>query len=313
MKIFEKLGVTDNTDDLIDSIIRDISYICYPRITEYNVKEYLGNRNFIFNKSKNVINIKFKIDAKHNTCFTWLSNSSSINLNIINCKDYNEYNELKYVYGNSSIFKKAHNKIKGIITLSIFNVTTEFGGWGTYINNELMDDKNLKSIIQHELNHIHKNINYKNTDENYNDYYGRLMIKIHENGIVGTFAYMLYVTCIQDERNAHIEQFYREVQNKDPYSSKIYNKIISFYNEIEFLKRRKNLSNLVNSIYINFAHICKNMFGIKYKDKEDFIEKFIKLLEDNVNKTRKLMHRTLSLYESYDDIVEYYPNRYRRY
>lgn len=55
------------------------------------------------------------------------------------------------------------------------------------------------------------------------------------------------------------------------------------------------------------------MFGLTYKDKDDFIDKFIKLLEDNIEKTKKLMHRTMSLYESYDDYVNYYPNRFRRF
>ena len=237
MKLFEKLGVTDNTDDLIDSIASDISYVSHKNISIKTLKEYFGARNIAVKDDMNVRNVKFKIDKRHNTCSSWLSNSTEIIVNVINCKDYQEYMNLYHEYKNSSNIKKYGNKIKGLIEISIFNVEDEYGGWGTYFYNELFDYKILKSILQHELNHLHKNISIKNPSKEYSDAYALLTDKLKERNMYGTFAYILYVTCIQDERNAYVEQFYREFSHKDPYTSKIYNKVVSFQDEVEFLKR----------------------------------------------------------------------------
>ena len=306
MKVFEKLGVTDNTDDLINSI-------------SYNINKVILDESPYFNKVKGIedyqklkfINTEygncatFYIDKKHNTCLSWLSNETLIKVNNIICSEY-DYKALRMNkdYITHSEYKIQNDKVVGHFEFTFFHVYDEYSdnfNYHIYFYDKEYTYNQLKSIVQHELNHIHKNIKIKR-EISYTIAYENLVNMFSKsNSITSQIAYILYVTCIQDERNAHVEQFYREIENKDPNTSYIWKKINKILNDIDFYESKLN-DGLNKILYNNLNLICKELFNIKSDDPNIFCKKLFKFVKNNINKTKRLMLRTLALYESEDDI-----------
>ena len=72
-----------------------------------------------------------------------------------------------------------------------------------------------------------------------------MVVLSHGNSYVAHLSNLLYKYCIGDERNALIEQFYKEVENKDPNTSQIY---INLKNDLRHIRLNKN------DIHIYFLH-----------------------------------------------------------
>lgn len=313
MKIFEKLGVTNNSDDIINSISFNISKVILSEIPYFNVVKGIEDyQNLKFEKTKYGNQVTFYIDKKHNTCLSWLSNDTKIKVNNIICNEY-EYEILKSNkdFMTYSEYKLKNDKIVGYFEFTFFHVFDEHTDDipNVYFYNKRYTYNQLKSIVQHELNHVHKNTKIKR-DIKYNEAYQKLVdIFSVGNSITSQIAYILYVTCIQDERNAHVEQFYREVENKDPNTSDIWKKINKFSDNLKFFEYKLN-NGLDKNIYSNLKNICLELFNIKSNDPSLFCQKLFKFIKFNINKTKRLMLRTLSLYEDEDDI---FYNRNIRY
>lgn len=299
MKIFEKLGVTENTESLIESIYEDILYYYKTfgnKHLTFQIVDKEKEDRYIDLKHKDYYDIiSFYINDKENT-LDFISNESIIKLNIVYCNNIEDY----HIYKRNNKFKISIASIKlselGIISeinLTIFDIN----GKPLFNNKELSLD-NFYPIMQHEINHIHKRIEFFN-NKDFDNLYSELMQFKNGNSVISYISHYLYKYCIGDERNAHIEQFYREVKDKDPKTSNIYNeiktdkKILVSFNKPVY----------INAIYKNkdFVDFCNRMFSIKKNNAEDFCKTLFEFIEKKMNITRKKMLRTLSLYESLEE------------
>ena len=305
MKIFEKFGVTNNSDDIVNSIAFNVNkaiIIDIPHFSDIHGIEKYQNVKIAETKYGN--NVTFYIDRKHNTCLDWLSDKTQIKVNNVICSDY-EYNLLRtnndlLTYSSYEIYD---GKVVGYFEFTFFHVYDEYsdGIPDIYFHNTKYTHNQLKSIIQHELNHIHKHTKIKRNDDYDNAYEKLVDICSSDNSITSQIAHILYMTCVQDERNAHVEQFYREAEKQDPNTSQIWKKINKISNDLDFYEQKIN-DGLDVIIYNKLKDICLVMFNINTKNSKTFCQKLFKFIRFNIDKTKRLMLRTLNLYESTNEI-----------
>lgn len=310
MKLYEKQGITDNISILINTVSDDIIKCVYiSESNQYIIKKQFKNRYIRIIKTKYGYYISFLISSeKENINIDWLNNNTKIIIKCIDCIDYSDYINKKFNFKNNSRKElDENNTVLGYITLNIFRINVyedEFNTVYYYFNNEILSKNNISAVIRHELNHMRKPISDDIVSHKlYNESYMQLLGLINGNSIISEIAYAFYMVCIRDERNAHIEQFYQEYNGKSLQSSNTYNKLIKNEKLLNFLIRRKDDNKFIIQIYNTFSDIFKILFGIKFNNENDFYDKLINHLYNNIQIMKKLIYRAANLYISENEYI----------
>ena len=224
-----------------------------------------------------------------------------------------------------TVSKDSGGKYKGKIYIWIdsyrdFNTTwkVEVFWLGENTRFNLSDNRKLAAVIQHEFNHMRsgtrqvfdniqdseKKAQRKNTYEKaYANLIGLMTSSI---GLSPHIAYGIYRYCIREERKAHVEQFYNEMNTVGIKNSEIYNSALK---DKEFFERLKPAVDkpIADNVYDRVYSIYTNLFGnARVYTKEQsvaFINHLIKLILTNIEKSLKLYQRAAEIKETADYTV----------
>ena len=303
------LGISNLIDDIADIINDLLQNICIGSDLSWDKEEIIYNFSYPNLRKKvkidntdegyDIYKLKFTIDSTRNLT-SWLSNDTDIELNILVYPEFK--NKSLNVYNNSGIgttYDIENNKSIGhiVINFELFKdkKMSINCGYKIVLGNYQINLRNnivLKSLLQHEFNHIHKTNFFKETDERDIAYEALLRyVGARSNDICTIFANGIYKYCLGDERNAHLEQFCKEYDKKTLSSSDVW--ISTIEDNEKFYKQFANISEKdKNKLYRHLYWICEVVlptvtiketpisFCNKLKNDIMFnIEKFLNLLE----------------------------------
>ena len=328
MPIIEKQQVFSNIKKEKDFTNYYYSYIL-PIVV--NVPSWLSNNTFI-NISCNVYNdeIIWKNDKSINKKGSISSYFVKDNIHLKKLMN-NKKIDSNYINFVQSILQNNNptNQIIGIIdiTLSFYDPYDEICISGKIIKatNDL-ELNDLRPLIQHELNHIHKNKNILTSDylREYNKLI-KLQRKQNKQQYITDLSNIIYY-CIPNEMGAFVEQFYKEYQkNKtdiEQQDSSISKKDVrrdavlasDTWKKIQTLEI--TLNNIKNEpinnalVYSTFKNIMKELVNYYFNKEftsDEFANVLLNFLSNQLEKFKKKCTRTTVLLESYND---YYYSAY---
>lgn len=359
---------TKPTIDYIKKLCKQSINAAYHDSFDYWLKVYpIAKPGKRLNTQENCIDYFFLYDLpKVQDTLVWLSNLSTI---MIICRKYQNKNHLKQNLNKrpslSSIFLTDDNTMKDFMSLADYDFLSQYipqvipnytdsSYTGTknsiahlninfsflsdniyenlYCGNLLINIKDLSeldSIIQHELNHIHKSKSIY-TDEYLSSYKEMLNLRTKENPVITDFVNIAY-HCIPDECNAFVEQCYKEyileanrtrsaperafkhlfIPEEDRLemikNTPTYKKIITTKRNIliykqEYLQDKQNIQAIKNKLFF----YIENIFKITKRNNEsdlNYILRVLKFFSEKIDKTLKKCERTIYVSESYKAIT----------
>lgn len=320
------LGISNLIDDISNIIIDLLQNICIGSDLEWSKEEIIYGFSYPNLRKKIKVNItdegydtyqlKFTIDPTRNLT-SWLSNDTVIEINILvypdsKNKPLNVYN----ISGIGTTYIIENNKSVGHIAINLELFANEKMsincGYKIVLGNYEINLRNgivLKSLLQHEFNHIHKSNFFEETEERDIAYTALLRyVSARSNDICTIFANGIYKYCLGDERNAHVEQFCKEYDKKSLSSSDVWTSTIK--DNEKFYKEFANISEKdKNKLFKHLYRICEVLlptvtkketpisFCNKLKNDIIFnIEKFLDLLERAADMMKNINENYNQLY-----------------
>lgn len=312
----ESLGVTNNTKAIV-RFFKDICSDCLKIASDVPIStsplfdlvlcNFHEERQLKYSYT-HIFN--FTIPKSHNTLI-WLDDNSEVT---IICNNYNSESDRKKdrLHGKGSA-ASSYKFINDSSSKAVFAFEFSFikNGIvnGFYVDNQWFVNMNAFEYgFQHEINHVHKEINDVDMKPPIYMSYYKYIQSMYTNDDVSDEIYELsfifYVFCIPDERNAYIEQFYSQYKalnkrNKDYKNTdqwKVSEKYLKYLNE-----KRQELIKQSDDIYKYFNKSTE--FFLKIKTKKMNSIKFTNVLIDKMIECIKLSQkkyiRTTFIPESY--------------
>ena len=297
-KLYEKQGVTLNLIPITEYIVEFIKKISSRQLS--NVKKNAYTMKILHDSLKDTIVATFKIDAKINTT-SWLSNNTNV---FYKCDIYKNRNDMDDHCYDSEAFISNPQKDKVTeeisATITIHEVMTD--DWKniyempySYIGEKkIYDDNDLKAVVQHELTHCY--LGYKKDIPEVEDAIEQIHNVRNMRGIgLPTYklADCLYRYCIEDERNAFVQQHYIEyrIPGQYEYTSvwKNLNSDYKFFTEkfvpIKHSEKERQLNKqLYDKIYKYLKPIAEVLLSKKFKYISDSYEFTCELINEVIRK-----------------------------
>lgn len=328
-QILEKKGISLGVKYLSENIADIIADFCSSAYSEFH-------RTFAYalkNKVDSTVTqygvrhiLKFSLDPAYILPDTsvWLSPETEI---VVDLCIYNETAYEGKIRANAgaellSVVEDSNGKYKGKICIWIdsyrdFNTTwkVEVFWLGENIKFSLSDNGKLSAVIQHEFNHMRSGTkqifdNIQDSEKRtqrknaYEKSYANLIgLMTSSVGLSPQIAYGIYRYCIREERKAHVEQFYNEMNTVGLKNSEIYSSAVK---DREFFEKLKTAVDkpIADKVYDRIYSIYTGLFGnAKAYTKEQstaFTNHLIKLILTNIEKSLKLYQRAASVKENTD-------------
>ena len=223
VKLYEEQGVTLNLIPVAEYITEFIKKISARNMR--NVRQGSYQMKITKESDREITLASFKIDPKINTT-CWLSNNTKI---IYKCIKFASKEDMDLYMSESDAYTSEQKKDSDTEEVSAVIHITEVmtDDWDIYDEpysyiggKKIYSDTDLEAIVQHELSHCY--VAYKRDIEETEDAILQLH-KIREMRGVGLPVYILadciYRYCVEDERNAFVQQHYIEYQVPGQYMS----------------------------------------------------------------------------------------------
>lgn len=304
----ETLGVTDNTDAVVQ-FFKDTSDECLNLASDSPAANSMFDIAFCNGyehqqtKFSYTYIFKFSIPDSNNT-LSWLSNDSKI---IIICNRYESQKDrlADTVHGGGSL--KSAYQIKDGQSVAEFIFEYSFVkdavSNGFYISGQWFRDTDMLEYgYQHELNHVHKNKDIKDSRyiANYNAV-GGIFRKYGKQTEIKDLAFSIYCYCIEDEANAYIEGFYKQykvLKDKDWKDTEQWQTSKQCINALK--KYQQWYIENFDMIYDMFKNINLYYLKLKYHDNpEQYITDMVDRIIEKIRQFQRKCIRTTCIPESY--------------